>query len=122
MKLKVGMRVLCKGEVGSRGLKNIKGTIIFLDKRASGNDEAGVLVEFDEDIKGHCGGMHSAPCGKFNHCWWVMPMELKIIKPTTNQAFEALLHGHITEEEYRQYAKDTFWQKVKNLLKRRRRS
>lgn len=95
MRLKVGMRVRCRVEVGDKHLKDQVGTIIGIRRHG------GVSVEFDNHIRGHSASVAGFN-GKNGHCWNLSPEVLEPLELTPDQAFDQYIKGHITEEAYKE--------------------
>ena len=73
---KIGMRVKSTVRVGNVDLEGQVGTIVEIDEK---EDDAGILVEFDNNIKGHDGSCSKKKHKAF-HCWWVEPEEINQLK------------------------------------------
>jgi len=95
MKLKKGDRVLCTGPGATSKLQvtNKAGTVL-----SNGNAESvssvSVLVEFDEDIRGHDGSHGSSKArGKDGHCYYLQASCLVPgVAITTKQAIKQAIH------------------------------
>ena len=70
MEFQIGDRVIGKG-IGRGDMKNVPGTV------KSATDEHSILVEFDENIRGHNGNRNC----KDGHGWFCDIRQLKLAAP-----------------------------------------